>query len=92
MRTLITLITTLSLSFGVTACNREEAEDSDPCDRAIRNAERLARENPTVSARYAGASPLTRDECDGASKHEISCAGYASDWNELERCSPALVR
>lgn len=85
------LITALSLSFGVSACSKDR-QDADPCDRAISNAERLARENPTVSARYEGASPLTRDECLGAPSHEINCAAYASDWNELERCSRELVR
>ena len=51
MRTLMCLITALSFGFGVSACSKDR-EDADPCDRAISNAERLARENPTVPARY----------------------------------------
>jgi hypothetical protein len=90
MRTLITLISALSLSLGITACSKD-ASDADPCGRAIANAERLARENPTVSARYEGARPIVRAHCEGASSEQINCAAYASDWNELRRCSPDLV-
>ena len=91
MRTLITLISALSLSLGLTACSKDRT-DADPCERAIANAERLARQDPAVSVRYEGARPFTRSNCMAASQDEVNCAAYASDWNELEHCSPALVR
>jgi hypothetical protein len=77
------------LLFSVGACGKDTT-DVDPCARAVANAQRLVKENPAAHARY-GEQPLSLDRCRTANAREVSCIGYASDWQELESCSPAVL-
>ena len=86
MRILIPIIAALSL---FAACSRD-LSDSDPCGRAIANAERLIKEDSAARSRY-GVRPLRPDQCRQASAAEVTCIGYASSWSELEGCSPGVL-
>lgn len=71
------------------ACSKDTT-DADPCARAVANAERLVKQNPSAHAIY-GEQPLTADRCERANAREVSCMAYASDWEELESCSPTVL-
>lgn len=89
MRTLMTLITTLTLTFVAAGCSRDR-EDTDICGRAIANAERLVDDHVLTRERF-GDRPFDRDDCRRAPATELTCAAYASDWSELEGCAPVLL-
>jgi hypothetical protein len=83
MRILIPLISILTLSLG---CSKDKT-DADPCARAVSNAERLVKQD-AAARRQFGDQPLSIERCRTASASEVSCIAYASDWQELARCSP----
>lgn len=84
------LITSLSLCMMLLGCSKDR-EDSDPCERAISNAARLANQDTAAQDRFGG-QPITRARCQNASSAEVSCAAYASSWRELEQCSGNMLR
>jgi hypothetical protein len=88
MRILITSLSMFVMLLG--GCSKDR-EDSDPCGRAIENAQRLVRENGEARTRL-GESPITREECRQVSQDEVSCAAYASSVSELERCSRTMLQ
>lgn len=71
------------------ACSND-MRDADPCAKAVANAERLVKENPSAQQLY-GVRPVTTESCRGASAREVSCIAYASDWKELEGCSTTVL-
>ena len=86
MRILIPLIASLMFS----GCSKDRT-DADPCAQAIKNAERLIKDDDAARLRY-GHQPLTRERCRTAKAEELSCIGYASSWGEAETCSTTLLR
>ena len=84
MRFLIPVVVAL-----VAAC-RNDTTDADPCARAVANAARLVKESPAAQAVY-GERPLSTERCQAASAPTVSCIAYASDWNELQDCSPTVL-
>jgi hypothetical protein len=87
MRTLIYLAAALSLALG---CKNERTTDADPCTKAVANAQRLVKDNAEARSRY-GERPLSTERCRDATAAQLSCIAYASDWQELEGCSPKLL-
>lgn len=78
-----------TLCLAAAACSKDTT-DADPCARAVENAQRLVKENPSAAAHY-GDRPLTTERCRTASAREVSCIAYASDWAELESCAPSVL-
>jgi hypothetical protein len=84
MRILIPALLSLLVACG------KDTTDADPCAKAVANAERLVKENPSAQQLY-GERPLTDERCRSANAREVSCIAYASDWKELEGCSPTVL-
>jgi len=73
-------------AIALLAC--KDADPKTPCERAAANGQRLA-----TKVTAAGETPYSVEQCerDQLTRAQVDCLGYASSWDEFERCAPAQV-
>jgi len=79
-------------ALALVACKSEPRPEA-ACDRASANAKRLVARN-AAARRHYGMDPFPAEHCyrEGIPQAKVTCIGYASDWDELFRCGPELLR